>query len=63
MEISVPFKECPNWLGHLAFSRDGDEIVIEAVRDSGTLLGQVRIPTVQFNQLTDLLLSQGAPDR
>lgn len=58
LEISLPFTDAPAWLSHLVLSRDGDEIVIEVVRRSGTLLGEARVSDVQFNQVADLLLTK-----
>lgn len=58
IEIAFPFEDAPSWLGSLVLSRDGDNIVIEAVRANGYLLGKVEIGTVRFNQVADVLLSE-----
>ena len=55
MEIRLPFKEGPDWLDALVFSRIGDEIVIEAVRQSGTQLGEIRVSAEEFNALAVVL--------
>jgi hypothetical protein len=58
VEIQFRFTNCPDWLDVLIFSRQGDKIKIEAMRQSGTLLGEVEIELVQFNQLADMLLTK-----
>jgi hypothetical protein len=60
IEIAFPFEDAPDWLANLVFSREGDDIVIEAVRRNGYLLGKVQIGTVRFNQVADILLAEGS---
>lgn len=55
MEVRLPFTDGPDWLDALVFSRQGDEIVIEAVRQSGTQLGEIRLPADEFNALAVVL--------
>lgn len=58
IEIGIPFTEAPQWLGKAIFSRKGDVIVVEAMRDSGTLLGELHIPIGQWQTMTAILIPE-----
>lgn len=49
--VNVPFCDGPKWLSHLEISRQGTTIVIEAVRRSGTQLGEARIELDDFTRM------------
>lgn len=56
-KFSLPFSNAPQWLASLEVTRVGDEIRIEALRSSGTLLGEVRVGVADFAHMTDIILA------
>jgi hypothetical protein len=60
LRVSAPISQAPAWLDQAEFRREGQEIVVDLLRSSGTLLGEIRIPAVEFTKMHALLV--GAPD-
>lgn len=59
IEIALPKDpEAPNWVEGIILHREGDEIVIEVVRKSGTQLCESRVSLSKFKQIVDLLFTE-----
>lgn len=56
--VTVPLQDCPNWLSHLEFYRDGNEIVMEIIKENGLSYGYARMTDLDFNNMADLILTR-----
>lgn len=60
--VRIPLDEAPQWLSHLDIVQEGDEIVIEVVKENGTTCGEARFSASHFNDMADLVLTQRRKD-
>lgn len=58
--VKLPLKDAPQWLSHLEFTRQGDEILIQIVKTNDLPYGDTRISIEDFNQMADTLLTPGS---
>lgn len=56
ISVKISFKDAPPWLSHLEFIRDGDDILIEVVKQSGVAYGEARLSLEEFNDIANILL-------
>lgn len=55
--VTVPLQEAPDWLSHLEFYREDNEIVMEIIKENGLSYGYCRMSDVDFNNMADLILT------
>jgi hypothetical protein len=61
--VQVPIEEGPDWLSHFEFSREGDEIVIQAVNKKGFSYAESRMADGEFNKMADVILTRSSMEK
>jgi hypothetical protein len=57
VKLPLGGEDCPNWLSHIEFSREGDHILFEVVKTNGFQYGEAKLSLEEFNNMADLLLT------
>lgn len=58
--VKVELNDAPQWLSHIEFTRSGDRIIIEVIKQNGLSYGEAEMPLNEFNDMADILLKPGS---